>query len=110
MDVTCCPLYTINFKDFLLILHYNMQKVQGNLQWDMAPFTNNTTWMGNYYPSYLVCPVTYNWVPIEDCTPRLDVNKYSRLDDNSPVPASTDINKVMVLYKGQSMPFLVLNT
>ncbi|XP_031569440.1 arginyl-tRNA--protein transferase 1-like [Actinia tenebrosa] len=39
---------------------------------------------GNYYPSFLVCPETYNWVPIEKCRPKLDSSKYSRLDDVSP--------------------------
>lgn len=36
---------------------------------------------GNYAPSYLACPETYNWIPIEQCRPKLDLNKYSRLDD-----------------------------
>lgn len=37
---------------------------------------------GNYAPSYLVCPETYNWIPIEQCCPKLDLSKYSRLDDS----------------------------
>ena len=36
---------------------------------------------GNYAPSYLACPETYNWIPIERCRPKLDLSKYSRLDD-----------------------------
>ncbi|XP_065187388.1 arginyl-tRNA--protein transferase 1-like isoform X1 [Sycon ciliatum] len=38
---------------------------------------------GNYTPSYLLCPERQTWVPIEDCKPRLDVAKYSRLDASS---------------------------
>ena len=40
------------------------------------------TLQGQYFPSYLVCPETYEWVPIEKCQPKLDVSKYSRLSDN----------------------------
>ena len=38
---------------------------------------------GRYSPSYLVCPETYNWVPIERCLPKLEDSKYSRLDDSN---------------------------
>ena len=38
---------------------------------------------GQYSPSYLVCPETYNWIPIEQCLPKFDRTKYARLDDSS---------------------------
>ncbi|XP_048577514.1 arginyl-tRNA--protein transferase 1 isoform X3 [Nematostella vectensis] len=62
---------------------------------------------GNYYPSYLVCPETYRWVPIEQCRPKLDANKYSRLDQTGPDFPSTDINKMLILYERQAMPYLI---
>ncbi|XP_076275591.1 arginyltransferase 1 isoform X4 [Rhynchophorus ferrugineus] len=37
---------------------------------------------GKLRPSYLLCPETYVWMPIENCLPKLDVNKYSRLNDD----------------------------
>ena len=37
---------------------------------------------GQYSPSYLLCPETYNWIPIEQCRPKIDLSKYSRLDDS----------------------------
>ena len=33
---------------------------------------------GQFTPSYLLCPETYIWTPIEQCVPKLDENKYSR--------------------------------
>ncbi|KAK3748924.1 hypothetical protein QZH41_019877 [Actinostola sp. cb2023] len=66
-----------------------------------------TAKQGNYYPSYLVCPETYNWVPIEECRPKLDLKKYSRLDEKSAIPSSTDINTVLVLHERQIMPYQV---
>ena len=36
-----------------------------------------------YSPSYLACPETYSWIPIEKCIPKLDAKKYSRLDDTN---------------------------
>lgn len=35
---------------------------------------------GQYTPSFLVCPETYSWIPIEKCRPLLDTNAYSRLE------------------------------
>ena len=31
-----------------------------------------------YRPSELLDPVSYKWVPLEECTPLLDATKYSR--------------------------------
>ena len=33
---------------------------------------------GQFTPSYLLCPETYIWTPIEQCVPKLNENKYSR--------------------------------
>lgn len=52
---------------------------------------------GQYSPSYLACPETYSWIPIEKCTPKLDVEKYSRLDETDKEDAVVDINTARVL-------------
>lgn len=44
---------------------------------------------GKYRPSELLCPEAYTWHPIEQCTPKLDVNKYSRFNDD---PAQMDVD------------------
>uniref|UniRef100_A0A0B7ANR0 Arginyl-tRNA--protein transferase 1 n=2 Tax=Arion vulgaris TaxID=1028688 RepID=A0A0B7ANR0_9EUPU len=61
---------------------------------------------GQYQPSYLVCPDTYEWVPIEKCRPKLDVSKYSRLSETgSDSQKNIDVNKVLVLHKGNMLPY-----
>lgn len=40
----------------------------------------------NYYPSFLLCPESYVFVPTETCLPKLDQAKYSRLCDHDTVP------------------------
>jgi len=42
---------------------------------------------GRYSPSFLACPETYAWQPMEACRPLLDRAAYSRLDPN---PAAVD--------------------
>lgn len=37
---------------------------------------------GNYSPSYLLCPETFEWFPLIDCVEKLDCEKYSRLNSN----------------------------
>ena len=37
------------------------------------------TYKGKYHPSYLLCPETYVFEPIESCLPKLEKTKYSRL-------------------------------
>lgn len=36
---------------------------------------------GQYYPSFLLCPETYRWQPIEKCLPKLEQSKYARLEE-----------------------------
>lgn len=57
---------------------------------------------GNFSPSYLLCPETYTWHPIEKCRPLLDVNKYSRFEQDRSKEdenAVKDLNNVSVLFK-----------
>ncbi|KAB0800775.1 hypothetical protein PPYR_06514 [Photinus pyralis] len=37
---------------------------------------------GKLNSSFLLCPETYQWFPIEKCTPKLEKEKYSRLNDD----------------------------
>lgn len=37
---------------------------------------------GKLSHSFLLCPETYQWFPIEKCLPKLDKHKYSRLNDD----------------------------
>lgn len=61
---------------------------------------------GKLTPSYLLCPETYTWIPIEKCLPKLEVNKYSRLNEDTKVAdqdkcsaADVDDIKVIVGYR-----------
>lgn len=37
---------------------------------------------GNYNPSFLLCPETYNWFPLEGCCKKLEQHPYCRLNPN----------------------------
>lgn len=61
---------------------------------------------GKLAGSDLLCPETYTWIPIEKCIPKLDINKYSRLnddldalDENHCGPEDVDKIKVLVGHK-----------
>ncbi|XP_060521349.1 arginyl-tRNA--protein transferase 1 isoform X2 [Cylas formicarius] len=58
---------------------------------------------GNLRPSYLLCPESYVFVPIERCLPKLDASKYSRLNDDAHARdenacTDTDLDKIKVVY------------
>ncbi|XP_074643511.1 arginyl-tRNA--protein transferase 1-like isoform X2 [Tubulanus polymorphus] len=67
------------------------------------------TYKGQYVPSYLLCPEVYTWHPIEECKPLLHINKYSRFEKpgKEDPNGSIDVDKVMVLYERQMMPYSV---
>ncbi|CAH2092903.1 unnamed protein product [Euphydryas editha] len=65
---------------------------------------------GNFHPSDLLCPETYNWFPIKDCIAKLEITPYSRFDpdiDNvdKNFPNNNDINYIPVLSKGEVMQY-----
>ncbi|XP_076373983.1 arginyltransferase 1 isoform X6 [Tachypleus tridentatus] len=63
---------------------------------------------GNYYPSFLLCPETYTWHPIEKCTPKLDVSKYSRFEEDGTKEDNDGVvnyEEILVLYKFKIMPY-----
>lgn len=61
-----------------------------------------------YTPSFLLCPETYIWQPVQRCIPKFDVAKYSRLvDDKLHKPPSTpDINSVLVILNNNNIKTL----
>ncbi|XP_045775221.1 arginyl-tRNA--protein transferase 1 isoform X1 [Maniola jurtina] len=67
---------------------------------------------GNFNPSDLLCPETYKWFPLKDCTQKLEVTPYSRFDPDidsidENCGTESDINNIPVLYGGEVLPFKV---
>lgn len=60
---------------------------------------------GNYSPSYLACPETFNWIPIKQCLPKLDHSNYSRLDDSDEEPPKATAEGARVLFDRTAMPY-----
>lgn len=48
---------------------------------EMWQCVNSFLLQAQYYPSYLLCPEVFSWHPVEECSPKLDKNKYSRFAD-----------------------------
>ncbi|CAB3364072.1 Hypothetical predicted protein [Cloeon dipterum] len=62
---------------------------------------------GQYSPSYLLCPVSYTWHPIEMCKPLLDNSKYSVFSQEEvekPVVIN-DLCQMKILYKRKAITF-----
>ncbi|XP_074627454.1 arginyl-tRNA--protein transferase 1-like isoform X2 [Acropora palmata] len=62
---------------------------------------------GRYNPSYLVCPESYEWIPIEQCIPKLDCSGYVRLDDSNREPPKGSIENVVVLFNYEAMRYRI---
>ncbi|KAK8736417.1 hypothetical protein OTU49_004992, partial [Cherax quadricarinatus] len=63
---------------------------------------------GRYNPSFLLCPETYSWIPIENALPQLDAAKYSRLNEDAAAVdenGQVDISKIRVLYRQDLMRY-----
>ena len=61
---------------------------------------------GQYSPSFLLCPETYRWQPIEKCAPKLDRSKYARLEDeegHTQEPVEDYLHQVL-LWAGNEQP------
>ncbi len=72
---------------------------------------------GQYTPSFLLCPDSYKFMPIETCLPKLDTSKYSRLrdasDEESPqeIPEGKSLfDPVIVLFKGSLFSYSALRS
>ncbi|GAB1602313.1 arginyl-tRNA--protein transferase 1-like isoform X3 [Argonauta hians] len=62
---------------------------------------------GQYFPSFLLCPETYHWYPIEKCRPKLNENKYSRFSESDKVDenGNIDLNRVLIQRDHEKMSF-----
>ncbi|XP_022916864.2 arginyl-tRNA--protein transferase 1 isoform X2 [Onthophagus taurus] len=65
---------------------------------------------GKLNPSDLLCPETFEWFPIGKCIPKLDVSKYSRLNENLSakdvgVCKQSDIESIKILIGYQYTTF-----
>ncbi|GFR11101.1 arginyl-tRNA--protein transferase 1 [Trichonephila clavata] len=63
---------------------------------------------GQFVPSFLLCPETYIFKPIEKCKPLLDISKYHRLEED-PKKEDTNgivnLNEVIILYDNTRMTY-----
>lgn len=64
---------------------------------------------GQYYPSYLLCPESYRFVPIETCRPKLDASRYARLNDEATPPEDVSVwlDRSLVLFERTIMPYAI---
>ncbi|XP_068230493.1 arginyl-tRNA--protein transferase 1 isoform X4 [Palaemon carinicauda] len=88
-----------------LALTRELQRTAPSLKWYYMGFYIHSCpkmrYKGNYSPSYLLCPETYNWVPIEKATPKLDLSEYSRLNNDASAKdlnGEIDLNRIKILY------------
>lgn len=76
-----------------LALTRELQQKIPSLRWYYMGFYIHSCpkmrYKGNYSPSFLLCPETYMWVPIEKAVPKLDIAKYCRFNDD---PFAVDEN------------------
>ena len=67
---------------------------------------------GQYTPSFLACPETYSWVPIEKCRDKLNAAKYCRFEEDPKVkPLAVDnyIGQTLLLHERQAMPYSIFS-
>lgn len=60
-----------------------------------------------YRPSFLLCPETFIWQPVENCIPKFVESKYARLEDDASkkAPPAPELNSVLILNNMQAMTF-----
>ncbi|XP_035219051.1 arginyl-tRNA--protein transferase 1-like isoform X2 [Stegodyphus dumicola] len=65
---------------------------------------------GQYFPSFLLCPETFIFQPIEKCRPKLDVAKYQRLEEDSSKgdpDGVVNLKEVLILFNKRPMIYPV---
>jgi len=63
---------------------------------------------GQYHPSYLLCPETYIFQPIEKCKPKLDIAKYQRLEEDltkEDCDGIVNLQDILILYSHKKMTY-----
>jgi arginine-tRNA-protein transferase len=65
-----------------------------------------------YHPSWLVCPVTYEWIPVNQAMPLLDKSKFAMLNQEAGATESNKVvlGEVLVLYQNKAMPYKLYTT
>lgn len=61
---------------------------------------------GQYCPSFLLCPETYRWQPIEKCVPKLDRSRYARFEEeegHALEPVEDYLDRV-IIWNGATQP------
>ena len=60
-----------------------------------------------YHPSYLLCPETYLWQPIETCISKFSVSNYSRLEEDKTkkAPDVPHVTSAFILHEHQIMHY-----
>ncbi|XP_014237021.1 arginyl-tRNA--protein transferase 1 [Trichogramma pretiosum] len=59
-------------------------------------------------PAKLLCPESYTWCDIDKCLPKLDVSKYSRLNEDITVKdedGNATADEVLILWNNKVLPF-----
>nr|VZI30476.1 unnamed protein product [Spirometra erinaceieuropaei] len=71
--------------------------------------TDKMNYKGRFSSSYLACPESHTWYPIEKCRPLLNVNKYSRLSPPH-IPDSQTTSKLSTEELLQRLIFIFLRS
>ncbi len=62
-----------------------------------------------YSSSFLLCPESYEWLPVKECLAKLDKAKYSRLSGpaaaDADMPRPHQLDETLVLYERRPIPF-----
>ena len=88
--------------------------IQGLDQYYMGYYVHNCQKMkykGNFSPSFLLCPETYQWQPIERCLVQLDHSKYARFvgeQEDKMEEVESYVLRTQVLFQRQAIPFAIL--
>ncbi|XP_047497509.1 arginyl-tRNA--protein transferase 1-like isoform X2 [Penaeus chinensis] len=95
-----------------LALTRELQQKIPSLRWYYMGFYIHSCpkmrYKGNYSPSFLLCPETYIWVPIEKAVPKLDIAKYCRFNDDSSAVdenGDVDLKQILVLHERELMKY-----
>ena len=70
------------------------------------------SYKGNYAPSFLLCPETYRYAPIDLARQRLNVAKYSRFSDDpcEPERVLSFLGGVLILFEKQVIPYMLFRS
>ncbi|XP_063916965.1 arginyl-tRNA--protein transferase 1 isoform X2 [Zophobas morio] len=88
-DLTLGTYGSLREVEFARSLHLKRPSIQNYYMGFYIHSCTKMRYKGKLTPSFLLCPETYHWIPIEKCLQKLEVSKYSRLDEDQ---AATDEN------------------